>query len=162
MNQVRPISFQYLSLGQKDSWQKVIWTLNMLYSNSTTDMLSRYLYYYHMYKILMQLAKPLHVDINGYFVSHLSVIQRWNTCAKRLVLLPAASVPAAHHSQPPLKSYKCLFLDQHSFPNDPSLKISPFYSDCVVLLMFLTVNSLNLGLTKTRSVRSALHVRFLF
>lgn len=81
---------------------------NMLYSDSTTDM-SRYLYYYLLYNISMQLAQPLHVnDINGYFVTLLSVIQRWNTCAKRLVLLAAASVPAAHHSRPPLISYKCI------------------------------------------------------
>lgn len=125
----------------------------MLYSSSTTEMLSRYLYYYLMCNISMQLAKPLQADdISGYFVTHLSVIQRWNTCAKRLVLLPAASVTAPRHSRPPLKSYKCIFLDRHSFPNDPYFKISLFYSDCAVLLMFLTVISLNHisapGLTK--------------
>lgn len=149
MNQVRPISFQYLSLGQKDSWQKVIRTLNTLYSNSTTDVLSRYLSYYLMYNISMQLAKPLHVDdINGYFVTHLSVTQRWNTCAKRLVSLPAASVPAAHHSRPPLKSYKCIFLDQHSFPNDPPLKISLFFIPIVWLLLFHWITSLHLDSLK--------------
>lgn len=147
----------------------------MLYSDSTTDMLSRNLYYYHMYNMSMQLAKPLQVDdISGYFVTHLSVIQRWKTCAKRLVLLPAASIPAAHRSRPPLKSYKCIILARHSFPNDPPLKISLFILTkmmhccplCVMPLMFLTINSLNpisaLGLTKTRSVHSAWHVRFLF